>query len=70
MMPLTYFETQGFNLEKIVISGLIPPHFLSDYPIQDIRSYVVKQAMTVSKGIHVLPWQQFLEMLWQGELDS
>jgi len=41
MMPLTYFETQGFNLEKIVISGLIPPHFLSDYPIQDIRSYAV-----------------------------
>ncbi|ETR65954.1 MAG: hypothetical protein OMM_13464, partial [Candidatus Magnetoglobus multicellularis str. Araruama] len=26
----------------------------------------VKQAITVSKGIHVLPWQQFLEMLWQG----
>jgi predicted AAA+ superfamily ATPase len=40
MTPLTYLETKGFNLEHVMISGLLPPHFLSSDPIQDLRSYV------------------------------
>jgi len=40
MAPLTYGETEGFDLEQVVISGLLPPHFLSSDPIQDLRSYV------------------------------
>jgi|GEM_PF-2396879 len=29
MSPLTFAETSDFDLEQIVISGLLPPHFLS-----------------------------------------
>jgi predicted AAA+ superfamily ATPase len=35
MAPLTWAETKGFDLEQIVISGLLPPHFLSPDPIQE-----------------------------------
>ncbi len=40
MTPLSWAETEGFDLEQIIISGLLPPHFLSPDPIQDLRSYV------------------------------
>ena len=40
MAPLTWAETEGFDLEQITTSGLLPPHFLSQDPIQDLRSYV------------------------------
>jgi len=40
MAPLTYGEIQGFDLEQVIISGLLPPHFLSPDPVQDLRSYV------------------------------
>ena len=38
--PLTNEETEGFDLEQAIISGLLPPHFLSPDPVQDLRSYV------------------------------
>ncbi len=40
MAPLTYAETEGFDLELIMVSGLLPPHFLSSDPVQDLRAYV------------------------------
>lgn len=40
MHPLTFLETDGFDLENVMVSGLLPPHFLSSDPIQDLRSYV------------------------------
>ncbi len=40
MLPLTYRETKGFDLEKVMISGLLPPHFLSPNPVEDLRAYV------------------------------
>jgi predicted AAA+ superfamily ATPase len=40
MTPLSYMETEGFDLEKIMISGLLPPHFLSPDPVQDLRAYI------------------------------
>jgi predicted AAA+ superfamily ATPase len=40
MTPLAYPEISEFNLEKIMISGLLPPHFLSPEPIEDLRSYI------------------------------
>jgi len=40
MVPLSYREVAGFDLERIMISGLLPPHFLSPDPIEDLRSYV------------------------------
>ncbi len=40
MTPLSYEEVTGFSLERIMVSGLLPPHFLSPDPIEEIRSYV------------------------------
>ena len=40
MTPLAYPEISGLDLEKIMVSGLLPPHFLSPDPIEDLRSYI------------------------------
>lgn len=40
MVPLSFLEVTDFDLEKVVISGLLPPHYLSDNPIEDLRAYV------------------------------
>lgn len=40
MRPLSYIETEGFVLEDVLKSGLLPPHFLSLSPIEELRSYV------------------------------
>ena len=40
MAPLSIAETEGFDLEQVFVSGLLPPHFLSVDPIKDLRSYV------------------------------
>ena len=40
MTPLSYMEVTDFDLERIMISGLLPPHYLSPDPIEDLRSYV------------------------------
>jgi predicted AAA+ superfamily ATPase len=40
MTPLSYMEVTDFNLERIMVSGLLPPHYLSINPIEDLRSYV------------------------------
>ena len=40
MTPLSYVEVEGFDLPSVMISGLLPPHFLSPQPLEDIRAYV------------------------------
>ncbi|MFH1436234.1 MAG: ATP-binding protein [Pseudomonadota bacterium] len=40
MVPLSVLETQGFDLEAVMVSGLLPPHFLSPDPVEDLRAYV------------------------------
>jgi predicted AAA+ superfamily ATPase len=40
MPPLSYMEVSGFDLERIMISGLLPPHYLSPDPLEDLRAYV------------------------------
>ena len=40
MRPLCFPEVDEVVPEKIVLSGLLPPHFLSDEPVEDIRAYV------------------------------
>ena len=37
MTPLSLIETEGFDLENIMVSGLLPPHFLSSNPIEELR---------------------------------
>lgn len=40
MTPLSFIEVEGFDLEKVFVSGLLPPHFLSTNPEEDLRAYV------------------------------
>ncbi|MBI4040505.1 MAG: ATP-binding protein [Deltaproteobacteria bacterium] len=40
MTPLSCQEVEGFDLEKVMVSGLLPPHFLSPEPIEDLRAYI------------------------------
>jgi len=40
MTPLSFVEVEGYDLERVMVSGLLPPHFLSPSPIEDLRAYV------------------------------
>jgi predicted AAA+ superfamily ATPase len=40
MGPLSASEVQGFDLERAMVSGLLPPHLLSSAPESDLRAYV------------------------------
>jgi predicted AAA+ superfamily ATPase len=74
MVPLTYVETEGFDLESVFVSGLLPPHFISTDPIQDLRSYVadyLKEEIAAEAVIQNIPsFSEFLRVaaLTSGEL--
>jgi predicted AAA+ superfamily ATPase len=74
MAPLTFLETEGFDLEQVMISGLLPPHFLSPDPIQDLRAYVadyLKEEIAAEAVIQNIPsYAEFLRVaaLTSGEL--
>jgi len=74
MTPLSYVETEGFDLENIFISGLLPPHFISIDPIQDLRSYVadyLKEEIAAEAVVQNIPaFAEFLRVaaLTSGEL--
>jgi len=40
MHPLCYPELKTIDIEKIVISGLLPDHYLSTDPLQELRAYI------------------------------
>jgi uncharacterized protein len=40
MTPLSWHEAEGFDLENVMTSGLLPSHFLSPNPIEDLRAYI------------------------------
>jgi len=40
MTPLSCLEVDDFDLERIMFTGLLPPHYLSPNPIEDLRAYV------------------------------
>lgn len=40
MTPLSFSEVDRLDLERVMVSGLLPPHFLSADPIEDLRAYV------------------------------
>ncbi|NQT56265.1 MAG: AAA family ATPase, partial [Desulfobacteraceae bacterium] len=66
MAPLTYREMEGFDLEQIIASGLLPPHFLSSDPVQDLRSYVsdyLKEEIAAEAVIQNIPaFAEFLRV--------
>ena len=74
MAPLTYGETEGFDLEQVAVSGLLPPHFLSSDPVQDLRSYAadyLKEEIATEAVMQSIPaFAEFLRVaaLTSGEL--
>lgn len=40
MVPLSCLEVEDFDLERVMVSGLLPPHYLSPQPLEDLRAYV------------------------------
>ena len=40
MLPLTFAEVGRLDLERVMVSGLLPPHFLSAHPLEELRAYV------------------------------
>jgi predicted AAA+ superfamily ATPase len=64
MRPLTFGETEGFDIERAMISGLLPPHFLSPDPLSDLRAYVadyLKEEIAEEARVQNIP--AFVEFL-------
>jgi predicted AAA+ superfamily ATPase len=66
MTPLSYMEVTGFDLERIMVSGLLPPHYLSPSPIEDLRAYVadyLKEEVVAEALIQNIPaFREFLRV--------
>lgn len=74
MTPLSWLETEGFDLEQVLISGLLPPHFLSPDPLQDLRSYVAdylkEEIASEAVNMNIPAFSEFLRVaaLSSGQL--
>jgi predicted AAA+ superfamily ATPase len=66
MTPLSYMEVTDFDLERIMVSGLLPPHYLSPSPIEDLRAYVadyLKEEVVAEALIQNIPaFREFLRV--------
>lgn len=74
MTPLSYIEINDFDMERVMLSGLLPPHLLSEDPIQDLRAYVadyLKEEIAAEAVVQNIPaFSEFLRIaaLTSGEL--
>ncbi len=58
MNPLSFYETKGFTLERVLNTGLLPPHFLSSSPLKDLRAYVsdyLKEEIAGESSVRNIP---------------
>jgi uncharacterized protein len=71
MVPLSYREVSGFDLAAAMVSGMIPPHFLSPAPREDLRAYTAdyrKEEIAAEADVRDLP--AFAEFLRVAALTS
>lgn len=74
MAPLCFPEIENFDIEQIMITGLLPPHLLSVDPIQDLRAYVadyLKEEISAEAIIQNIPgFSEFLHVasITSGEI--
>ena len=74
LLPFSCMEVGNINLEEIMVSGMLPPHFLSEKPLDLIRSYVadyLKEEIAQEAQIQRIPqFNEFLRIaaLTSGEL--
>jgi predicted AAA+ superfamily ATPase len=58
MGPLSATETSGFEIERVMWSGLVAPHFLSTDPRRDLRAYVadyLKEEIAAEANVRNIP---------------
>lgn len=56
--PLCLKEITHYSLEQIITSGLLPPHFLSAQPLEELRAYVhdyLKEEIAAEGAVQNLP---------------
>lgn len=71
LLPLSHCEVSGFQIEKALVSGMLPPHFLSENPVEDLRAYVadyLKEEIAAEALIQNIP--SFSEFLRVASLTS
>lgn len=74
MVPLSCLEVDAMDLEGIMTSGLLPPHFLSSDPVEDLRAYVAdylrEEIATEARSENIPAFSEFLHVaaLSSGEL--
>ena len=74
MTPLCYPEIANIDIEKIMLTGLLPSHLTSPDPVQEFRSYVgdyLKEEILAEAAVQNIPaFSEFLRVcaLTSGEL--
>ena len=71
MVPLSCLEVDTFDLEKVMVSGLLPPHYQSPAPLEDLRAYVadyLKEEIAAEAGVQNMP--SFADFLRISALSS
>ncbi len=74
LLPFSYMEVGKIDLEKVMISGMLPPHFLSEKPLDFLRAYIadyLKEEIAGEARIQQIPqFNDFLRIaaLTSGEL--
>lgn len=66
MTPLCFKEIDKLDIERIMVTGLLPSHLTSPDPIQDIRSYVadyLKEEIAAEAAVQNIPaFAEFLRI--------
>ena len=74
MGPLSATEVKGFDLERVMWTGMLPPHFLSTDPDRDLRAYVadyLKEEIATEARLQNVPaFAEFLRVAASPELRS
>jgi predicted AAA+ superfamily ATPase len=74
MRPLCYAENKEMQLERAIINGLLPAHYLSENPREELSAYVsdyLKEEIVQEAGVQNLPaFSDFLRVaaITSGEL--
>ena len=71
MVPLSYGEVDTLDVERVMTSGLLPPHYLSPNPLEDLRAYVadyLKEEIAAEAATQRIP--SFAEFLRVAALTS
>lgn len=66
MTPLSYIEIADFDLSKAMRTGFLPPHLLSEDPVQELRAYVadyLKEEIAAEAVVQNIPaFSEFLRI--------